>query len=190
MLKLLMANRFERPLAYEETPFDALVRQAGNDVATFVEWRHQVLEVDAPPHLGLILVDPDKIRDSIAHLLLNAIKFTRDGGTIRLAGRRLANDLAEIQVSDNGVGIDQASLARLFEPFFTRFDVSRHSSGVFEFDRRGLGLGLSLVKAFVEMHGGRVKASSVPGKGSTFTITIPTRPPTSSRADLPSEGEL
>jgi signal transduction histidine kinase len=193
MLKLLMANSFERLLAYEEVPFDALIRQAASDVATFVEWRHQVLEVQAPPELGLIVVDPDKIRDSIAHLLLNAIKFTPDGGTIRLSGRRLANGLTEIVVSDSGVGIDPASLARLFEPFFTRFDVSRHSSGVFEFDRRGLGLGLSLVKAFAEMHGGRVKAESVLGKGSTFTITLPTRPPPSAQTgymDMPLGGGL
>jgi signal transduction histidine kinase len=177
MLKLLIADRFERPLGYEEAPLDALLRQAATDVSTFVEWRRQTLEVTAPPDLGLVAVDPDKIRDSLAHLLLNAIKFTPDGGTIRLAGRRLANGLVEIVVSDNGVGVDQASLARLFEPFFTRFDVSRHSSGVFEFERRGLGLGLSLVKAFVEMHGGRVKAESELGKGSTFTITLPPRPP-------------
>jgi signal transduction histidine kinase len=83
------------------------------------------------------------------------------------------NGGAEIRVSDTGVGIDPASLARIFDPFFTRFDVSRHSSGVCEFDRRGLGLGLSLVKAFVEMHGGRVKVDSAVGHGSTFTILLP-----------------
>jgi signal transduction histidine kinase len=71
------------------------------------------------------------------------------------------------------MGIDPASKARIFDPFFTRFDVSRHSSGVFEFDRRGLGLGLSVVKAFTEMHGGRVEVDSRVGEGSTFTIVLP-----------------
>src|SRR5262249_30307733 len=106
-------------------------------------------------------------------LLVNAIKFTPDGGTIRLAARRLPGGGAEIQVSDTGVGIDPASLAHVFDPFFTRFDVSRHSSGVYEFDRRGLGRGLSVVKAFVELHGGRVKVESQVNQGSTFTITLP-----------------
>ena len=80
---------------------------------------------------------------------------------------------AQIEVADNGPGIPEAVRSRVFDPFFTRFDVSRHSSGVFEFDRRGLGLGLAVVKAFVEMHGGRVKAESQVGKGSTFTIMLP-----------------
>src|SRR5205085_9232386 len=96
-----------------------------------------------------------------------------DGGAIRLSAARCADGGTEIHITDTGVGIDPASLARVFDPFFTRFDVSRHSSGVFEFDRRGLGLGLSVARAFVEMHGGRVRAVSEPGKGSTFTITLP-----------------
>ena len=97
--------------------------------------------------------------------------------SITLSGRGLDNGGAEIVVRDTGVGIEPASLARLFDPFFTKFDVSRHSSGVYEFDRRGLGLGLSVVKAFVEMHGGRVQVDSEVGKGSTFSVTLPSRPP-------------
>jgi signal transduction histidine kinase len=75
------------------------------------------------------------------------------------------------------MGIDPESLPHIFEPFFTRLDVSRHSSGHFEFNRRGLGLGLSLVKAFVEMHGGTIDVASAHGLGTTFTITIPTQKP-------------
>ena len=176
MIKLLLAGRFERPLARTEVPLAELLRKAADDVAAFVAQRQQTLEVDAPPDLGLVAVEPDKLRDSVAHLLLNAIKFTRNGGAIRVQGRRLADGGVEIQVTDTGVGIDPTSLGRIFEPFFTGFDVSRHSSGVFEFERRGLGLGLSLVKAFVEMHGGRVTAKSELGRGSTFTITLPPQP--------------
>ena len=84
-----------------------------------------------------------------------------------------ADGSAEVQVSDTGVGIEPEALARVFDPFFTRFDVSRHASGVCEFDRRGLGLGLSLVKAFIDMHGGRVTATSKLNQGSIFTFTLP-----------------
>src|SRR5262249_1984373 len=152
--------RFDRPLVRQEVELAELLRQAAGDVSTFVEWRHQNLVVDLPAGLGTTAVEPDKIRGSVAHLLLNPVKFTPDGGTIPLPASRLAGGGAEIRVSDTGVGIEPASVARLFEPFFTRFDVSRHSSGIFEFERRGLGLGLSLVKAFVEMHGGKVRAAS------------------------------
>lgn len=76
-------------------------------------------------------------------------------------------------VADNGVGMDAESLKRLFEPFFTGYDVSRHSTGTYEYGRKGIGLGLSTVKAFVELHGGTVTGQSEPGKGSTFTIKVP-----------------
>jgi signal transduction histidine kinase len=173
MIKLLLADRFERPLARRPVDLAGLLRGAAAEVATFIEQRHQTLTVDAPADLGTLSVEEDKLRDSVFQLLINAVKFTPDGGTIRLSGRRLPGGAVEIQVADTGVGMDAASLPRVFDPFFTRFDVSRHSSGIFEFDRRGLGLGLAVVKAFVEMHGGRVRAESQAGKGSTFTITLP-----------------
>ena len=59
------------------------------------------------------------------------------------------------------------------DPFFTAFDVSCHSSGTFEFDKRGLGLGLSVAKAFVEMHGGTLTVESVLQQGTTFTMELP-----------------
>jgi signal transduction histidine kinase len=177
MIKLLLANQFERPLALQEVSLADLLRKAVVDVMPGVEVRRQKLELDIPDDLGTIKVEEDKIRDSVAHLLFNAVKFTPDGGTIRLAAQRLADGKAEIRVSDTGLGIEPSSKSRIFEPFFTRFDVSRHSSGVFEFDRRGLGLGLSLVKKFIEMHGGQVKVESDLGRGSTFTITLLPRPP-------------
>jgi signal transduction histidine kinase len=79
-------------------------------------------------------------------------------------------------VRDSGIGIDEATCHRVFDPFFTTFDVSHHSSGTFEFDRRGLGLGLAVVKVFVEMHGGRVSVESEVGVGSTFTMVLPQAP--------------
>ena len=80
-----------------------------------------------------------------------------------------------ITVADTGMGIAPESLARIFDPFFTGFDVSRHSSGTFEYDKRGLGLGLSMAKTFVEMHGGKLTVESELGKGTTFTIELPAR---------------
>jgi signal transduction histidine kinase len=173
MIKLLLADRFERPLARREVSLAALLREAAADVGSFVEQRKHRLLLDVPDDLGTVYVESDKVRDSVFQLLVNAVKFTPDGGTIRLCAARKPDGSAEIRVSDTGVGMDAASAARVFDPFFTRFDVSRHSSGTFEFDRRGLGLGLTVVKAFIEMHGGRVAVESKVGEGSTFTIYLP-----------------
>jgi signal transduction histidine kinase len=173
LVKMLLAGRFERPLQREPTDLGLLLNTAADDVRPFVDQRRQQLVLEIDGTLGTMSLEPGKIRDSIEHLLLNAIKFTPDGGTIRIKACRDGNRSATIQVIDSGIGIDAACLPRVFDPFFTRFDVSRHSSGSFEFDRRGLGLGLSVVKAFVEMHGGQVAVDSKPGQGSTFTMSLP-----------------
>jgi signal transduction histidine kinase len=173
MIKLLLADQYEKPLARSEVDLARLLRSAAADVQTFIDQRHQTLEVHTPSDLGTLCVEEDKIRDCVSQLLVNAVKFTPDGGKITLAACRLPDGAVQIRVTDTGIGIDPPSLSRIFDPFFTRFDVSRHSSGVYEFDRRGLGLGLSVVKAFTEMHGGRVRVESKLGAGSTFTMTLP-----------------
>jgi signal transduction histidine kinase len=148
-----------------------LVKEAVDDLRPFLARRGQEIDCDVPADLSAA-VDPPKIRDCIEHLLLNAIKFTPDGGRIAVAGGRAGADL-ELSVRDEGIGIDSASLAQVFEPFFTGFDSLRHSSGTYEFGKKGLGLGLPLVRAFVEMHGGRAEIASQVGKGTTVTLTLP-----------------
>ncbi len=170
---LLAIERFDRPLVRHPVRVSRLLRDATSDVAPFVALRRQVLVRDYGKDLGTIDVDASKIRDCLNQLLLNAVKFTPDGGRITLQAERTADGAVALRVGDTGVGIDEASRQRVFDAFFTTFDVSRHSSGTFEFGRRGLGLGLAVVKAFVEMHGGRVEVASEPGRGSTFTIVLP-----------------
>lgn len=172
MLLMLRAGRFERPLDPRPTDCYVLVREAVEDVRPFVEQRRQRLTVELAADLGTMNMDAGKIRICLDNLLINAIKFTPDNGTIEVRGRR-DGDAVYLQVRDSGVGIPAADLPNIFEPFFTQADVSRHSSGQFEFGRRGLGLGLSLVRAFVHLHGGTVQVDSTPGEGSTFTITLP-----------------
>jgi signal transduction histidine kinase len=180
ILHMLRAGRFERPLDRRPTDSATLVREAVEDVRPFIEQRRQRLFVELDPALGTIDVEAGKIRICLDHLLINAIKFTTDGGTIEVRGMR-DGDTVRLQVRDNGIGIAPEQLSHLFEPFFTELDVSRHSSGQFEFGRRGLGLGLSVVRAFVAMHGGTVDVASTPAQGSTFTIALP------ASADAPNE---
>jgi signal transduction histidine kinase len=98
-----------------------------------------------------------------ANLLDNAIKYTPDRGSVRIDVSR-DNEMAVVEVADTGAGIAAEHLPRIFERLY-RADASR--------SERGLGLGLSLVKAYVAAHGGTVEARSEPGRGSTFTVKLP-----------------
>jgi two-component system, response regulator PhcR len=174
MVKMLLAENFERKLQPQDVDAASLIRSAASEINHFIEARQQKLDVHVPDDLGMLHVEPDKIRDSLVQLLINAVKFTPDGGTITLSARASDHRL-RISVTDTGQGIPYDSLARVFDPFFTGFDVSRHSSGTFEYDKRGLGLGLSMAKTFVEMHGGALTVESELGKGTTFVVELPFR---------------
>ena len=102
------------------------------------------------------------ISQAVANLLDNAIKYTPAGGRVEISAER-RDSRAVLRVHDSGVGIPPAELPRIWERLF-RGDQSR--------TERGLGLGLSLVKAVVEAHGGTVSVESAPGRGSTFTVNL------------------
>jgi len=177
IVTMLHAGQFQQTLDRKSVNVSSLLAEAANDVRPFVEKRGQTLVEDFPHwpvDLGTMRLDAAKIRDSLNHLLLNAIKFTPDKGTVMLQGRRTPNGRgAEIRVSDTGAGIDPELQPHLFEPFFAGFDTAHHSSGRYEYKSKGLGLGLSVVKAFVEMHGGTIGFETEADRGTTFTITLP-----------------
>lgn len=172
IVTLLSTQQFEQVLHRTPVDVSVLLHRAADDVRPFVELRHEEFVLDFPDDLGVMSIDAEKLRDSINHLLLNAIKFTADYGRITLSARRV-NGALEIRIKDTGCGIEESCRPQLFQPFFTQMDVSKHRSGYYEHGRRGLGLGLSVVKAFVELHGGTVAVESEVGKGSTFTLSIP-----------------
>jgi signal transduction histidine kinase len=176
MLKLLRAGEFSHTLELREVALEPLVRGAVDEVAPFLRARDQHVELDLDPALGSAAADPAKLADILANLLVNAVKFTPDGGMIRIAAGPDGPDHVRFAITDPGIGIAPADRQHLFEPFFTGFDTMHHSSGDFQFCKRGIGLGLCLVKAFVKLHGGDVEVESTPGRGSTFRFTIPRRP--------------
>ncbi len=181
IVSMLCSEQFERVLHREPTDVAQVINDAIDDVRPFIDKRGQTLSLDVPAAMGIANIDGNRIRDTINHLLLNAIKFTPDAGRISLSAARSSDDVIRITITDTGCGIDGDCLPQLFEPFFTGTDVSRHSSGKFEHGRKGIGLGLSVARSFVRMHGGTIIAASEPGKGSTFTITLP--------ADAPAAGD-
>jgi signal transduction histidine kinase len=110
-------------------------------------------------------VDRDKFSQVIFNLMSNAVKYTDRGGGIRVSASN-AGDMAVLSVEDDGIGIAPGDMPYIFEHLY-RTDESRAR------DSGGNGIGLSVVKAIVESHGGRVKVKSEPGRGSTFTVEVP-----------------
>jgi signal transduction histidine kinase len=176
MLTLLRADDFRKTLERQPVELEALLREVVDQVRPFVNARHLQLQLQAAPDLGTFELDADKIRAALINLLTNAIKFTPDGGQIWLRARPIGADEVEVVVEDRGVGLEPRALEHLFQPFFTQFDPSRHSSGDFGFCKRGLGLGLSIAKQFVDMHGGRIFAETVEAGGTRVTTILPRSP--------------
>jgi signal transduction histidine kinase len=123
------------------------------------------LDVEIDERLGDFVGDERKIKQILLNLLSNAVKFTPEGGRIRINARQ-SDGVVEISVSDTGIGIAPDDLPKIFEEFRQVGTDYAHKS-------EGTGLGLTLAKKFVELHGGKIWVQSVPGKGSTFTFALP-----------------
>ena len=110
--------------------------------------------------------DERKIKQVLLNLLSNAVKFTPEGGRIGIKARQ-ADGSVEISVSDTGIGIAPEDQPKIFEEF-------RQVGSDYAHKVEGTGLGLTLAKKFVELHGGKIWVTSEVGKGSTFIFTLPT----------------
>lgn len=125
------------------------------------------LLVDADTVAGPVLVDPQRMAQVLGNLLDNALRHTSRGGTVKLTVGQPDRRWVELKVGDTGEGIDPAHLPHVFERFY-RADAARARS------RGGSGIGLTISRALVEAHGGRLSASSEGlGKGATFTVRLP-----------------
>ncbi|HET9296812.1 MAG TPA: GAF domain-containing protein, partial [Candidatus Binatia bacterium] len=152
----LELTRFDLPMALENAL--VLIRERAS--------RHGVrLERVVDEQLGEFRGDERKIKQVLVNLLSNAVKFTPEGGKIQVRAG-LDNGAVKISVSDTGIGIAPEHHEAIFEEF-------RQVGSDYARKREGTGLGLTLTKKFVEMHGGRIWVESEPGKGSTFTFTLP-----------------
>jgi GAF domain-containing protein len=162
-LSKVEAGRMELELATFDLPL------AIDNARTFVSeraTRHGItVDLTVDERLGEFVGDERKVKQILLNLLSNAVKFTPEGGRIDLNARQ-ADGSVEISVSDTGIGISTEDLATIFEEF-------RQVGGDYAHKKEGTGLGLTLAKKFVELHGGRIWVESEVGKGSTFTFTLP-----------------
>jgi two-component system, OmpR family, sensor histidine kinase BaeS len=177
LLKLVNNDQFTTRMNKTLVDVRALILQVAADHRPFIAERRQQLEVDVSESLPPLEADRDKLEDVLSNLLTNAIRFSPDGATVRIAAHQVIGSLLEILVEDAGPGIPPEDLANLFEPFYTGLDIARHTSGTTEFGTRGIGLGLAIVRRFIELHGGIVRAKTMTLNGKTtgtqFQILLP-----------------
>jgi len=151
-------TRFHLPMLLDNST--TLVRERAS--------RHGLsLALDVEEGLAEWVADERKVKQVVVNLLSNAVKFTPAGGSVTLRARRIEAGL-EIAVIDTGVGIAPDQQTLVFEEF-------RQAGGDYLRKSEGTGLGLSLAKRFVELHGGTIRVESAPGQGSTFAFILPER---------------
>jgi two-component system phosphate regulon sensor histidine kinase PhoR len=165
--ELLQLSRIESG----EVPLSLQPLQIGDVLSTAVHrmmpqaQRQGVDLALVPPTGGDIMADRVLLERAVVNLIENAVKFTPPGGSIQISVHS-SNGVVTVDVRDSGAGIDPADLPRVFERFY-KADRARRAGGT--------GLGLAIVKHTIEAHGGSVTAASEPGKGSTFSFSVPAR---------------
>lgn len=165
-------------------PVRPLLELVAESVKKALQERHLTLTIEEMPDLPTIEADKDALRKVFNHLVVNAIKYTPDGGHITLsahavpADKELPHGGVEVIVSDTGIGIDPQYQELIFAKFYQTGEVALHSSGTTKFKGGGPGLGLAIAKGIVEAHGGRMWVES-PGydetkcPGSKFHVLLP-----------------
>lgn len=157
-------------LAWEKCDMATLVDEALDAVRPAADAKDITLVTELAADVGQIFGAPDRLRQMVWNLAMNAIKFTPAGGHVKVAVMSSGQHVTLV-VADDGVGISPTVLSHVFEEFKQEDSSSTRAHG-------GLGIGLALVKQIVELHGGEVKAQSPgKGKGATFTVTIPLASP-------------
>lgn len=149
-----------RPVALAEAAQEAI-----DDAAILARGRGVTLVQVVPAGLAAH-ADAHRLRQALANLIDNAIKYGREGGTVEVRGRELGAGQVEVSVRDDGPGIAGEALERVFERFY-RADKARAR------EQGGTGLGLAIVKNVVQAHGGDVRVESTPGRGTEFFIRLP-----------------
>ncbi len=168
ILDLSKVESGKMELFYEDFSVHDVFRNVGNIVSLLAKKKNVSISVSVHPKSLCMSADKVRMKQILYNLVSNAIKFTQEGGYVRVDAFE-KDSMLVFSVSDNGIGISEDDQKRLFTPFTQiHSDTSRHYDGT--------GLGLSLVKVFVDMHGGDISLKSEAGLGTTFTIRIPLNP--------------
>jgi signal transduction histidine kinase len=185
MLDMVKIENQALELYPEPVSLGDLVHNVAHAFEDAMAERQQTLIIESMQALPDIKADGQALKKVFHHLIMNAIKYTPDGGTITISGRNcpegcytLDVPCVEIVVQDTGIGIDPAYHTLIFEKFYQTGEVSLHSSGRTRFKAGGPGLGLAIAQGIIEAHGGRIWVES-PGcseetcPGSRFYVVLP-----------------
>ena len=167
LLDLARLQSGQLQLVRQNIDLGLLLAQVKETFSPRAQEERVTLTLDTQP-VPAVSGDPDRLTQVFANLLDNALGHTSSGGRIQLALHLLSNGQIEVTVQDDGRGIPQEELSRIFERFY-QVDKSRATSA----EHRGSGLGLAIVRELVEAHDGQITARSVQGQGTVFTIRLP-----------------
>lgn len=184
LMDLSRITRNGLELRRETVDLNDVVHVAIESATRAIDQANQRLEVLLPKDPICVHVDPARLSQVIANLLSNASKYTPTGGSITLTAQPRVGEVL-LSVRDDGIGIAEEHLGRLFEPFYQIKD------GAAEGRHGGLGIGLTLVRTIVELHGGRVSvASPGPGQGTEVTVSLPLDPSESPSLSETGKGDV
>jgi len=153
-------------LSYEQVDLGRLLSDELRLLQPEIARKRLDLRLELSPALPTSRADPKRISQIAVNLVSNAVKYTRDGGRVWVRARGNGGATVELEVADTGIGLTPEQQARLFTPFYRADNGMRGEVG-------GTGLGLCIVKSFVELHGGSIRVQSAKGHGSTFTVELP-----------------
>jgi signal transduction histidine kinase len=162
LLDTVRLNSGKLALDVEEVPVAKVFDQAEEMFTPLAAKRHVHFEAIPPDNGVAVRADPLRVSQIVGNIVGNALKFTPEDGNVTMRASANGNHVA-IHVTDTGPGIAASDLDHLFDNFW---QAQRN-------DHRGVGLGLAIAKGVVEAHGGRIWCESVPGRGSTFSFTLP-----------------
>ncbi|MCD6385092.1 HAMP domain-containing histidine kinase [Candidatus Sumerlaeota bacterium] len=169
MVDLSHLESGELELQPQPVRFSEIVELVLEGIRPLAEEKEHTISTEIPPDLPTIVADKQKLCVILSNLLSNAIKFTETGGQISIRAE-VDGDALLVAVTDNGIGIPEKEQERIFDRFYQVESSLRR-------EHKGIGLGLSIAKGMVELHGGTIWVESQPGSGSTFYFRIPLRSP-------------
>jgi signal transduction histidine kinase len=200
MVDVSMIDQKQLELNFDRVDINSIAESAVRELRFFFAQRKQEITTHLDESLPMVRGDKSRLMQLLSNILGNAIKFTPDGGRISVTTRVKQHDrnrpLAgydtislltmnkvplrsiEIVIADTGIGINTEDQQRIFDKFYEAGNIEEHSTGKVAFKSRGAGLGLSIAKGIVEMHGGQIWVES-PGydphtyRGSSFFILLP-----------------